>query len=199
MSTPKPFYKDLQTVKAIVLGCDPTAFDKDHKRLEFEFVFDLGNDERYFAGVLANLEQVDLSVDDIYVQNLVSEYQDDETSKNEQWQQTARACISERKKEFDRLDPERRMPVFLTSEELYKVLLNPEDEKLKAVQLYNFPELLPIPGESNLLGRPLIPLYRHWNYNLKKWTHYNEQVKRLFDSKFFDDIPDEKYPSIKSN
>jgi len=182
MNRPKPFCTDTNKIKAFVLGCDPTAFDKNQNRLEFEFVFDLGNDERYFAGILANLEQVDLSVDDIYVQNLVSEYQDDETSKNEQWQQTARACISERKKEFDRLDPERRMPVFLTSEELYKVLLNPEEKKVKAVQLYNFPEFLPILAESNLLGRPLIPLYRHWNYNLKKWPEYSEQVKCLFDS-----------------
>ena len=81
------------------------------------------------------------------------------------------------------LDPERIIPVFLTSEELYKVLLNPEDKRLKATQLYNSPETLPIPAEYNLLGRPLIPLYRHWNYNLKRWPQYSEQVKCLFDSK----------------
>jgi len=70
MSTPKTFYNDLQTVKAFVLGSDPTAFDKEGNRLEFKFVFDLGNDERYFAGVPAKLKRIELSVEDIYVQFL---------------------------------------------------------------------------------------------------------------------------------
>lgn len=81
------------------------------------------------------------------------------------------------------LDPERQIPVFLTLEELYKVLLKSQSEKFKAARLYNSPESLPIPAESNLLERPLIPLSRHWNYNLKKWPHYSEQVKCLFEFK----------------
>lgn len=55
MKAPKPFCKDSCKIEAFVLGCDPTAYDENGNRLEFEFVFDLGNDERYFAAVLANL------------------------------------------------------------------------------------------------------------------------------------------------
>lgn len=57
---PKPFCSNVDKVIAFVLGCDPTAFDKNGNRLEFEFVFDLGNDERYFKGVIENLRQVGL-------------------------------------------------------------------------------------------------------------------------------------------
>ncbi|BAX82350.1 hypothetical protein [Labilibaculum antarcticum] len=181
MKEPKPFCSNTDNIKAFVLGCDPTAFDKTGNRLEFEYVFDLGNDERYFKGVIDNLEQISLSIEKVYVQNLVTDYQKEETSKNKNWHQTAQEYIAIRKQEFDNLDPSGTTPVFLTSEVLYKVLINPDEKKYKASQLYNSPELLPIPAISNLLGRPLIPLYRHWNYNLKKWPQYSKLFKLYFD------------------
>ncbi len=180
MNTPKSFCTDTNKIKAFVLGCDPTAFDKDENRLEFEYVFDLGNDERYFSGVVENLKQVGLSIGEIYVQNLVTDYQNQETGKNHQWEQIASGYIAERKKEFDKIDPKGEIPVFLTSEVLYKVLLNPDEEQYKASQLYNSQKLLPISAKFNLLSRPLIPLYRHWNYKLKKWPQFSNAIKSLF-------------------
>jgi hypothetical protein len=91
-------------IRSFVLGCDPTAFDKNKERLEFEYVFDLGKDKRYFKGVIDNLELIGLKVEDIYVQNLVTDYQEKETSKNKAWKQTALGYIASRKAEFDQLD-----------------------------------------------------------------------------------------------
>ena len=179
MKIPKPFCTNKNNIKAFVLGCDPTAIDKNDNKLEFEYVFDLGNDERYFSGVVENLKQVGLSIGEIYVQNLVTDYQDDETSKNHHWMQIANEYIADRKQEFDKLDPEGISPVFITSEVLYKLLLNPDEECFKASQLYNYPDLLPISAKSNSLGRPLIPLYRHWNYNLKKWPQYSKIIQSI--------------------
>lgn len=180
MNTPKPFCTNQQNIKAFVLGCDPSAFDKNGNRLEFEYVFDLGNDERYFKGVIKNLNQIGLSLDEVYIQNLISDYQEEETSKNKEWFQLAQSYIEDRKLEFNKMDPSGKLPVLMTSEVLYKALLQETEQLIKASELYSNPEILPIAANQNLLERPLIPLYRHWNYNLDKWPQYSKHVKSLF-------------------
>lgn len=82
---PKPFCFNKDNVKAFVLGCDPTGSDKNENPLEFGYVFDLGKDKWYFSGILANLCQIGLSLNDIYVQNLITEYLKTESSKNKEW------------------------------------------------------------------------------------------------------------------
>ncbi|WP_321298920.1 hypothetical protein [Marinifilum fragile] len=180
MNTPKPFCPTQQNIKAFVLGCDPTAFDKNGNRLEFEYVFDLGNDERYFKGVIENLNQIGLSLDEVYVQNLITDYQEEETSKNKEWFQLAQSYIEDRKQEFNKLDPTGKLPVFLTSEVIYKALLKETEQSIKASELYHNAESVPIVANQNLLERPLIPLYRHWNYNLDKWPQYSRHLKSIF-------------------
>ncbi|MEA3443892.1 MAG: hypothetical protein U9R19_04115 [Bacteroidota bacterium] len=179
MKVPKAFYKNTKNIKAFVLGCDPTAKDKNGKRLEFEYVFDLGNDKRYFAGILKNLELIGLSLDDIYVQNLITDYQSEETTLNMQWNRTALENTPDRKKEFDEIDPSGTIPVFLTSEILYKVLLKSNHPKHTAKDLYEKANMVPIPALANELGRYLIPLYRHFKYSLKEKEEYKNHVKSI--------------------
>jgi hypothetical protein len=178
--TPKPYDFNLPNIKAFVLGCDPTAFNRNHKRLEFEIVFGLEiEDNPYVKGILNNLNLIGIALNGIYVQNLITEYQEFESSKNKEWMKTASVSIPSRKEEFDKIDPFKTITVFLTSELLYKVLLIEGQPKHKAIEFYESPELIPIPAEANKLGRPLIPLYRHPLYNLKSWPDYNLKVISL--------------------
>lgn len=194
MSTPKPF-KNTATLKAFVLGCDPTAFSKedmkdykngtikaeDREHLLLDFVFDIGGDERYFAGIQANMEALNIKMDNIYIQNLITKFQKYLTSeKPKEWEKEAVKCIDERSDEFHKADPTNKVPVFLTSYLLYKVLMKPKDgEKLKtAAALYEPGGGAVIPAEDNWLGRPLVPLFRHTAYSSKNRKEYFERVKK---------------------
>ncbi len=66
-----------------VLGCDPTAFDKAERiepfvkreSIELKSVFDIGGkDEWYFAGILANLDIMEINMDQGCVRNLVTQF-----------------------------------------------------------------------------------------------------------------------------
>jgi hypothetical protein len=187
-SMPPPAAWEAANPKAFVLGCDPTAFytDADGKRypLVFKHVFDLGGpDLRYFSAIRKNLVELDLDfVTEIYVQNLVVDYQPDETTKNKNWNNEALKSIEQRKKEFDDVDPNHRVPVLLTSERLYKVLMNAGEPLLTAKKLYE-QESVMIPADKNKLGRPLIALYRHPKYNYNNQEPYFKRVREAFSIK----------------
>jgi len=66
-------------IKAFVLGCDPTNFSDIGKTVELDYVFGIGRDHRYFSGILSNLQLLGLHLEDLYIQNLVIEYSDEET------------------------------------------------------------------------------------------------------------------------
>lgn len=178
--SPKLFCVDPDKIKAFVLGCDPTAFDKNDNLLQFDYVFDLGKDERYFSSILKNLNLIGISLKDIYVQNLVADYQKIETAKNKHWEATAERYLLSRKTEFDQVDPTREIPVFLTAERLCHFLLNDGERKCKASEIYALKTEIPIPPEANKLGRPLIPLYRHYKYDLQKWPDYSSLLRNRF-------------------
>lgn len=173
--------------KAFVLGCDPTAFDinsnGERGPVLFYTVFNLGgSDLRYFASIQKNLGKLGLeNTMYLYVQNLIPDYQDEETSKNKQWNLFAKESIPDRRAEFDKIDPDVKLPVFLTSERLYKVLMNPGEKLLSASALYQSENVM-IPAEKNLLGRPLIALYRHPSYNYNKQPEYFKRVKNILNS-----------------
>ncbi|HLO60125.1 MAG TPA: hypothetical protein VK179_15355 [Bacteroidales bacterium] len=182
MSTPKPYFNGINLLKAFVLGCDPTAFDKENRPLNFEYVFDLGNDQRYFSGILKNLECIGLSLQNIFVQNLVTDYLDKCSADNKQWKEITLKYIESRKKEFDTIDPTGKIPVLLTSELLYEVLLNDDQIKYSAKDLYLLHSKIPIPSEHNKLKRPLIPLYRHFRYNLNAHPEYAKVLSNFFSN-----------------
>jgi hypothetical protein len=178
MHPPKPHTPE--NPRAFVLGCDPTAFNKNGEPIEFETVFNIGpKDKRYFSGILSNLNHLGLTLDDVYVQNLVTDYLDMETSRNKKvWKQKALESIAGRKKEFDQADPGGQLPVFLTSWLLYDVLLNDDLPRKSPKELYESAEV--IPPSQNKLGRPLIPLFRHHEYKYQKWLDCAEKVRGLF-------------------
>ncbi len=180
MKTPDHF-KGTSTLKAIILGCDPTAFDKSKKRLEFNTVFDIRGDKRYFAGILANLREINLTLDDIYVQNLIPEYRKVESSKDKNWVNEARNYIKDRKLEFDRVDPTGKVPVFLTSELIYKALLNDNEKPRTPADIYDHPEQFIIPASLNKLGRHLVPFYRHPAYSMKNKKDISVRIKEVFN------------------
>jgi hypothetical protein len=183
MTTPRPYYNSINQIKAFVLGCDPTAFDKENRPLNFEYVFDLGNDQRYFAGILKNLECIGLKLQDIYVQNLVTDYLDKCSADNKEWKQIALKYIEPRKQEFDTIDTTRKIPVLLTSGLLYDVLINGNQTRYSPKELYQLNTKIPIPSENNKLIRPLIPLFRHYHYSLGNKEHllYKETLIKYFN------------------
>jgi hypothetical protein len=178
MNPPKPHSPPKESIKAFVLGCDPTAFYKNGAPRKFEYVFNLQKkgDKRYFAGILKNLEAVGLCLDCIYVQNLVTDYQSEETAKNKNWPAVAALEIPLRKQEFDAIDPSGKLPVFLTSQHLYKILLNEGIQPKTPTAIYK--GAIPVKAEDNKLGRPLVALYRHYKYAVDKHPVYQEMIKK---------------------
>ena len=155
---PKPFCFNPNKIKAFVLGCDPTNFSDNGKRQELHYVFGIGQDERYFRDILKNLKLIGLHLEDLYIQNLVKEYQEEETSKNKNWEIVATKFLSQIITELDKLDPIKRIPVFLTAERLYRFLMKEDKRKYSAEELYNLDTTISIPSNENKLNRQLIPL-----------------------------------------
>jgi hypothetical protein len=178
MKTPQHFCFNPKKVKAFVLGCDPTNFSDNGRPFKLDYVFGIGQDHRYFSDILSNLIHVGLHLEDIYIQNLVTEYQIEETGKNKNWEIAANKHLASRKTEFDNVDPTGQIPVLLTAERLYNFLLKDSEIKWKASELYALRTELPILSNANKLGRPLVPLYRHFQYNLMKWQEYMKYVNQ---------------------
>lgn len=187
MIQPRPFCFNPSKIKAFVLGCDPTNFSDSGKTVELSHVFGIGQDHRYFSDILSNLQLLGLHLEDLYIQNLVTEYLDEETGRNKNWETVAEQYLSDRKIEFDKVDPTGKTPVFLTAERLYQFLLNDNEKKWKASDLYELNAEIPIPADSNKLGRPLIPLYRHYQYELEKWPIYSENLRQYLKQTSFQD------------
>jgi len=194
MNPPAAYFNPSCKLKAFVLGCDPTAFTKqDHQKFKkgeisaverhpipFTNAFDLDNGLKYFQTINANLEDLGMKYkEDIYVQNLVLEYQSEESSKNKQWKTIASEKIADRKKEFDTVDPSGKIPVLLTSALLYNVLLKDEEKSRKPKELYSADGEVIIPAYRNKLGRPIVPFYRNFKYALSRHLVYKEKLKTL--------------------
>ncbi len=159
---PKPFCQNISKVKAIVLGADPST-DNNTK---FEYVFGIDSDDRrYFASIERNLKTIGLMRSDVYVQNLIQDYLKSETSKNKEWESIAEKWVSVLIKELDSFDPERKIPVLVTAEQIMKFLCFKSIPKAKDIysKTYEMSDFI-----DNSLGRRLIPFYRHYNYSLDK-------------------------------
>ena len=177
---PQAYCENEENVQAIYLGCDPS----NKHFVEFEYVFSLCRKAEKFKGFVTShensLKQIGLDWSKVYVQNLCQNYFKKETSKNLKiWKKAANNywidfLRNELNEKFDS-----KIPVFLTSEYLLKVLANDEWKKIKAIDFYQSNVGIPIPAEGNKLSRPLIPMYRHPKYYLKKpeWNGYKQSIK----------------------
>jgi len=174
---PTPFCYNLKQVKAIVLGADPSNFSDKGNRKILTKVFGIGDsDARYFQGILKNLKEVGLGLEDIYVDNLIQHYLEFESSSFKHWEPVASENIPDCLKRLDTIDKKRRLPVLLTTEVLYKVLSN--SDVIPARQFYLHPEKIPVAPAINKLKRQLIPFYRHKDYSLmiRKWNSYRIRI-----------------------
>jgi hypothetical protein len=169
---PLPFYIDRRRVRAIVLGTDPS----NPRGVFVQRVFGLENpDSPYFRAILDNLNQIALSLEEVYVENLCKNYFRIVTTANPNWGEIAALWRGLLQRELDALF-DRRVPVLLTAWPLYSVLAsNPVPDKPS--DLYRNKVLLP-PTENHL-GRTIAPFFRHWYYGMQRWGEYCEWIKSL--------------------
>lgn len=180
LKAPTPFCYNPKKVKAIVLGADPSNFSNKGNRKILTKVFGIGDgDARYFQGILKNLKEIGLGLEDIYADNVIQDYLDSETSKNKDWYQIANQNISKLKKRLDNLDKSKRIPVLLTAEKIYIVLLNEGIPRKKPSELYTSKSIVPILAKENKLKRPLIPFFRNQKYSLKLHPNYEDKIKLI--------------------
>lgn len=178
---PKPYYPEISNVKAIYLGCDPTNTKYNNR---FDYVFALPDGvgyhfENFVAAQSRQLSLINLTWGDVYTQNLCQNYFTKESSDNPDWNCAAEYWIKILTAELEQFD--KNIPVLLTSELLYQVLLKNKVKRVNPINIYNNPETIPIPPDDNKLGRPLIPLYRPSRYNLKLWKEYRAKVTEVIN------------------
>ncbi len=178
---PKPYRKDISKIKAIYLGCDPS--NSHSHTLPYVFALESGFPifKKFLKDHESNLNQVGLSWETVYVQNLCQNYFKKETADNwKLWKEVAKWWIPILKDELKQFDSS--IPVMLTSAYLYKVLKN--GDKFKPMDYYECTQPIPVPAEESKLERPLIPFYRNRrkvNYHLTnpKWIAYKERIQNI--------------------
>lgn len=176
---PKPYVGNKQ-IKAILLGCDPS--NRHHHDLEFTFAIHHPEKtfNRFVSGIDKQLQNIGLDLESVYAQNLCRNFFDEETNNNPIWAEVAELWIPFLKEELTQFGQE--IPVLLSAEVLYKVLLSNGIKPAKAADFYNCRVPFTIPSEHNKLNRPLIPFYRHFYYNLAKdeWKQYRQGLANHF-------------------
>lgn len=181
MKNPAPFCYDLNNVKAIVLGADPTNFSDHGSRKELTNVFGIGSgDPRYFKVLLKNLETVNLNIFDVYVQNMIPEYLDKVTAENKEWEKIAEKWLPILEKELDVFDPDKKIPILVTAERVLKFLSLASVPE--AGNIYSGQEPGIVEKKNSKLERKLIPFYRHYKYSLEKDNNpvYCKALRNLF-------------------
>ncbi len=174
---PKP-YQGSDRIKAILLGADPSTENGIH----IDTVFNLsGEDKRYFAGIKRNLDAINLSLENLYVQNFCQNYFTKTTySQKENWWRASAVWVLYLREELDeRFSTD--VPLLVTSELIFHRLLYSVNEKNSVY--YQYPETVPVESCYVKSGRMLIPFFRHWRYDLTKpeWRCYKERLQILFN------------------
>lgn len=185
---PKVYFPGgIDNIKAIYLGCDPS--NKHSTDLPYVFAHESGLKifKPFIESHTEQLEQIGLSWDKVYTQNLCRNYFKDETSKNKIWKKVANDYwINKLKEELSQFDL--KIPVLLTSQILLEVLGIDGYEKKLAPEFYDFNNenhiAIPIQADKNKLNRDLIPIYREKSpgfkvsYHLKnkKWNDYKNSI-----------------------
>lgn len=129
--------------------------------------------------ILANLNAINLSIKDAYIQSLISEYLPVETSKYKDWEKISEIHLPQLIKELDAFNKKRRIPVLVTAERVMKFLV---ESKLPKSKDYYQPKTEGLDFPVNKLGRVVIPFYRHPDYGLRKveYDRYREKLIKLF-------------------
>lgn len=176
---PKPYFEDLDKVKAILLGSNPLAVGESAGG---EYVFDLShfNKDRghspIFGNIYNNLNAIDLDLWDIYAQNLCKNYFINLSVHDDKWIEIAKLWAEVIKQELDTLF-DKNIPVLVTAPWILKPLV----EDLKEPNFY-YEKKKFISPEENILGRTLIPFFRQAEFSLNdpKWKGYKEAILGLY-------------------
>ena len=178
---PEPYCPpDKSKIKAIVLGTDPSNFTEENKTVQMATVFNIGKDSSYFDRINRNLELIGLSLENVFVQNMVRNYMDTETRSNPLWDYFAIKWFQYINEELYNIDRSKKLPVIVTSERLLKFLLNDPYNISMPDDYYNGTKDIPLSPEDNKFERSLIPLYRHPGYSLDKQEFYRNRLSELF-------------------
>ncbi|MBL7994624.1 hypothetical protein JNM05_04560 [bacterium] len=185
---PEPFCEKPDNVRAIVLGTDPSY--KLKRGIEFnklQYVFELdrykeGPSNPYFDSILENLKLIGLDLSSVFVENICRNYFTKVTYENDIWKEAAEIWIPRLKDELDRRFSDKNIPVLMTTEIIYHVLVKEAVGIRTARDLYKIESAVPILPEQNKLGRNLIPLYRHYEHKLKRHTEFKDRVKKLLQA-----------------
>jgi hypothetical protein len=171
-------YKGKNKIKAILLGADPTNNGIKNKPglVELETVFGISTDyeKDFFNPQLINLREINISKEDLYIQNLCRNYFKDQTGKNKNWDAVGKLWVKYLKEELKQFEPD--IPILATAEKILRVLT---DCKSKAEEIYNHPERH-LPLYSQCLLREVYPLYRHPKYYLSQQPEYLKYLSIKF-------------------
>ena len=124
-----------------------------------------------FISLKENLKLIGLSLNELYVQNIIQYYMIDETEKNRNWNNFALLWIGEVKRELDE-NINRNIPIIITAQKILKSILN-SDKMISANKIYS--NKIIFDNSTNYFNRNIICLFRHPSYQLKRWN-----IKTLF-------------------
>lgn len=203
------YCKDYSKVKAIVLGSDPSIPKinelSEEKYLSSAFALDSKDDaiikEAYNgrrmnlwdSTIGCNVLELGLTLDDLYVQNLIkfslkhetgwywkTKMGDKKHEKRKQiWVQIAKSQVNSLKSELDLLFS-KNIPVLLTTGYLLEPLVN-DPELLLYTPDHYYQEKLFISSYKNQLDRTLILMSRHNTYRLRKHPEYCRVIKKRLE------------------
>lgn len=175
---PKPYFEDLNSVRAILLGSNPISLGAN---AELDTVFNLhdfnkskGNSQ-IFSRIYSNMVAVDLELWDIYAQNLCKNYLINLSVHDEKWDEIASLWADVLKVELDILFTE-DVPVLITA----PWILKPLCKKVREPKYY-YENNVVIKAEDNKLGRVLIPFFRQEEFELSHnhWEGYRNYIKGM--------------------
>ena len=182
---PRPFVGE--RLRAIFLGADPGTVNthSPDNQLKFMYPFQLehGNQSPYFRQFLSNLNSVNLSLDNLYVQNLCQNYFKCETHAHRlHWLQAAKYWTKSLALELDSVDPKRGMPVLISAYIVLEALCPNGCHKPE----YYYLNKRFIRKNQNLLNRTLIPFFRggRGKYAMSKWQNYSTKVSKYVAQNF---------------
>lgn len=176
---PKPYYENLNNVKAVLLGSNPVALGE---MAEIDYVFNLGNfntSQRaspIFGNIYNNLDAIGLDLKDIYAQNLCKNYFINLSVHDEKWVEIASYWADVLRTELDILF-NKEVPVLITAPWILKPLCSKVNYSKYYYEYKKF-----IQPESNKLGRLLIPFFRQYEFSLldHRWDNYKEMIRDTF-------------------
>ena len=174
---PLPFIGN-KGIKAILLGTDP-GNSKNCNTKHFVKVFGLENlNSQYFSKIASNINMLtNLTVENLYVQNVCKNYFNCDTYDNPHWIEIAKKYwLPLIKKELDYLFNS-QIPILLSTEIILKLVITGKPIP-PAKDLYQ--NLTFICENDNYFERKLIPFYRHQDYSLLKWTEYKSTLNDFF-------------------